>query len=267
MTRRRIHITSWTTAALLTVAVIVFATADGEAPPADAEPPMDGQVLVVELFTSQGCSSCPPADRLLSRLAGEGRVFPLSFHVDYWNYIGWIDPFSSAAWSERQRRYGDVLGASPVYTPMLVVAGSAECVGSRESCVRDAIARAAPADGRLSVAVEPAGSDGRLRLAVAAEIENGAGGREWDVLVAVVESGLVTPVKRGENSGRRLGNDHVVRALEHAFSLPARPGERASGTVEIVLGDDWRRDRLAVVAFLQDPASMRIHGGAAGNLP
>src|ERR1700681_1033381 len=92
--------------------------------------------VVVELFTSQGCSSCPPADRLLSRLQGDSRtagtVIPLAFHVDYWNRLGWSDPFSSAAWSERQMTYAKALHSNRIYTPQLVVGGRAECVGSEE---------------------------------------------------------------------------------------------------------------------------------------
>lgn len=264
------RIRAWTTTILAIAAVVAavvagLAVAVGETPAADEEPAADGPV-VVELFTSQGCSSCPPADRLLSRLADEGVVYPLSFHVDYWNYIGWTDPFSSPSWSERQRRYAKAFRSGQVYTPQIVVAGAAECVGSREGCVRDAIAAAPPADGRVSVAVAPDAADGRLSLAVDAEIERGTTGDAWDVLVAVVESDLVTSVKRGENSGRKLENDRVVRVLERAFSIPSRAGARGSGTVEIALGEGWRRDRLSAVAFLQDPATMRIHGAAALSL-
>jgi hypothetical protein len=158
----------------------------------DEEPPAANKVVIVELFTSQGCSSCPPADRLLKKLAAEGGVFPLSFHVDYWNYIGWTDPFSSAEWSERQRRYARAFGTSRVYTPQVVVAGTAECVGSNERRVRAEIADAAPADGRLEVVLEPSGSSGGLRLAIEATVERGGeDGATWDVLVAVVERGLV----------------------------------------------------------------------------
>jgi len=257
---------AWTMTILAIAAVIagVNVAVDGK-PAADTQPPADRPV-VVELFTSQGCSSCPPADRLLSRLADEGAVYPLSFHVDYWNYIGWTDPFSSAEWSERQRRYARAFRSSRIYTPQIVVAGATDCVGSSEDCVRRAIAAAPPADGRLSVAAAPGEAAGRLSLTVDVEIEQGTTGNAWDVLVAVVESDLVTPVKRGENSGRKLENDRVVRALERAFSLPARAGEHASGTVEIALGKDWRRDRLSAIAFLQDPDTMRIHGAAAVSL-
>ena len=125
--------------------------------------------MVIELFTSQGCSSCPPADRLLSRLAEEpayrGKVVPLAFHVDYWNYIGWTDPFSSPRWSERQRDYGRSLGLGTVYTPQLVIDGRSECVGSQEGDVRREIARAlaAPPAGRVELSVSRDGGGGGCR--------------------------------------------------------------------------------------------------------
>lgn len=230
-------------------------------------------VTIVELFTSQGCSSCPPADRLLGRLAETGDAFPLSFHVDYWNDIGWTDPFSSAAWSERQRRYARAFGTSRVYTPQLVIAGVEDCVGSQESCVRDALRRAAakPAAGRVTLEVMPGDVPGTLRVEVAASIiaglteeADGTAGAPWDVLVALVEKDLVTPVGRGENSGRTLENDHVVRIFERAGSMPVAAGERWSGALELTLDATWRRDRLVLVAFLQDPRSMRIFAASPG---
>ena len=139
------------------------ASVAGDAAPAPAS--ADRGPVVIELFTSQGCSSCPPADRLLSRLAEEpayrGRVVPLAFHVDYWDYIGWRDPFSSPRWSERQRDYGRSLGLGTVYTPQLVIDGRSECVGSQEGDVRREIARAlaTPAAGRVELSVSRDGGD------------------------------------------------------------------------------------------------------------
>ncbi|MGH9465120.1 MAG: DUF1223 domain-containing protein, partial [Thermoanaerobaculia bacterium] len=108
---------------------------------------MSSGPVLLELFTSQGCSSCPPADRLLSRLAAargsEPVVVPLAFHVDYWNHIGWEDPFSQGRWSARQRAYALAFGRDGVYTPQLVVDGTEELVGSDERAVRRAIERAA----------------------------------------------------------------------------------------------------------------------------
>src|SRR5688572_23312928 len=112
------------------------ASADGE--PADRGP------IVVELYTSQGCSSCPPADRLLTKLAArrDGSVAPLSFHVDYWDDLGWADPYASPAWTERQRQYARVLGDRQIYTPQIVIGGRIGLVGSRGDQVIQAIASA-----------------------------------------------------------------------------------------------------------------------------
>ena len=227
-------------------------------------------VAVVELFTSQGCSSCPPADRLLSKLSRDpkyqGRVIPLSFHVDYWNHIGWTDPFSSARWSDRQKAYaGRVFHVNRIYTPQVVVNGRAECVGGSEAQVLQRIGEALKAEpaGRVSLAVVPPGPDGRMRVKVGARLAKEAAAGDLDLWVAVYESGLATEVKAGENASRLLRNDHVVRRLEKVLTLPGTAGAEKSG--EILLGIDkrWKTDSLGVAAFLQDPATLAIHGSAA----
>src|SRR3954467_1004983 len=128
----------------------------------EPRPPAEGPV-VLELFTSQGCSSCPPAERLLSKLAaagtlGDRTVAPLAFHVDYWNDLGWADPFSLPAWTERQHQYARALGGNRVYTPELVVGGATGMVGSDASAVRQAIQRAARPAKLAATAAWSAGS-------------------------------------------------------------------------------------------------------------
>ena len=222
--------------------------------------------VVVELFTSQGCSSCPPADRLLSRLAQDpklaGRVIPLAFHVDYWDYIGWQDPFSSPRWSQRQKDYARTFRSNRIYTPQLVVGGRTECVGSKEGEVRKRIdeALAAPPAGRVTLAVEPPTPEGHLRVKVGAALSRAAGPRDLDVWVAVFQAGLVTPVGAGENASRTLHNDYVVRRLEKAFTLPGTAGAQRSGEVVLGLDKRWKMGDLGVAAFLQDPATLQIHG-------
>jgi len=232
------------------------------------------RVAVVELFTSQGCSSCPPADRLLSKLSQDarfrgkyqGKVIPLSFHVDYWNSIGWQDPFSSVRWSDRQKAYaGRVFHSNRIYTPQVVVNGHAECVGNSEGEVLGRISDALAAEpaGRVSLTVEPPTPDGHLRVKVGAKLARAAGSGGLDLWVAVYESGLSTEVKAGENASRLLRNDRVVRRLEKAFTLPGAAGSEKSG--ELVLGIDkrWKPGALGVAAFLQDPATLAIQGAAA----
>ncbi|MFL6192893.1 MAG: DUF1223 domain-containing protein [Thermoanaerobaculia bacterium] len=225
---------------------------------------------VVELFTSQGCSSCPPADRLLSKLSRDpkyqGRVIPLSFHVDYWNQIGWTDPFSSARWSERQKAYaGRVFHVNRIYTPQVVVNGRAECVGNSEAKVLQRIGDALNAEpaARVSLAVEPPTADGRLKVKVGARLARAAGSGDLDLWVAIYESGLATEVKAGENASRLLRNDHVVRRLEKALSLPGTVGAEKSGEIQLGIDKRWRTESLGVAAFLQDPATLAIHGSAA----
>lgn len=263
----------------LAILVLVSAVSLGvgllavHADPASKSPAAGGGPVVVELFTSQGCSSCPPADRLLTELGKDprlaGRVIPLAFHVDYWNYIGWTDPFSSRRWSERQQAYGRAFHASRIYTPQLVVGGRTECVGSQEPLVRKRIADALAAEaagpaGRLSLDVAP--EAGRLRVRVGAKLARQAAAGNLDAWVAIVETGLSTPVGAGENASRTLRNDHVVRRLEKAFTVSGAAG--AAGSGELVLGLDkrWKAPDLRVVAFLQDPATLAIHGAAARDL-
>jgi hypothetical protein len=225
---------------------------------------------VVELFTSQGCSSCPPADRLLSKLARDPKygekVIPLSFHVDYWNQIGWKDPYSSSRWSQRQQLYAaKTFHTNRIYTPQVVVNGRAECVGNQEGVVRDRIAAALAAEpaGRVSLALDTPTPDGHLHVKLGAKLAKAAGTGNLDLWVAIYESGLATEVTAGENSSRTLRNDRVVRRLEKAFTLPGAAGSEKSG--ELVLGLDkrWKIEGLGVAAFLQDPATMAIHGAVA----
>ncbi|MES1242578.1 MAG: DUF1223 domain-containing protein [Acidobacteriota bacterium] len=218
--------------------------------------------VVVELFTSQGCSSCPPADRLLSKLGQDPRVIPLAFHVDYWNYIGWTDPFSSKAWSQRQQGYARAFHSNRIYTPQLVVSGRSQVVGSDEAGIRRSISQALAAEpaGRVTVSTT-ASPDGRLKITVGAKLVRAAGG-PLDLWVAVYETGLSTRVGAGENASHTLANDFVVRRLEKALTLPG-PAASADST-ELVLGLDkrWNRERLGVAAFLQDPKTLAIQGAA-----
>ena len=250
--------------ALGLLGLVLLATRGGAA----GEPA--GGVAVVELFTSQGCSSCPPADRLLSKLAQDsryqGKVIPLSFHVDYWNSAGWQDPFSSARWSARQSAYaGRVFHSNRIYTPQVVVNGHSECVGNAEGEVLARIgdALAAPPAAQGTLAVAPPTADGHLRIDVGARLARAVGKGDLDLWVAVYESGLATEVKAGENASRLLRNDRVVRRLEKAFTLPGTAGAEKSG--EIVLGIDkrWKPGALGVAAFLQDPATLAIQGAVA----
>ena len=264
----------FTLAAVGGLAFALSAGPDDAAPSAAAErtgtaPAADAHPVVIELFTSQGCSSCPPADRLLTELAEDpalaGRVLPLSFHVDYWNHIGWSDPFSSERWSQRQRAYAEVLDGR-VYTPELVVAGRAGMAGSRRgevrAAVREALARQPAA--RVEIALGEA-ADGRLPVTASARMLADADGSQ-ELWVALWQDELVTEVGRGENGGRTLRNDRVVRQLVRAAELAGASGSETSGRAVLAVDGSWPRSDLGVVAFVQDADGKAIHGAAGARL-
>lgn len=173
--------------------------------------------VVVELFTSQGCSSCPPADQWLGTLRERhgDRVIPLSMHVGYWDYIGWKDPFARREFNDRQRLLADAGGSHAVYTPCVFVQGRELRDWSRPGAF-DASMRAAlqrPATARLNVAIESLTAEA-VQVRVRGEAPESA--RLW---LALVQSGLATAVSAGENRGATLRNDHVVREWRGPFSV------------------------------------------------
>lgn len=222
-------------------------------------PADSGAVALVELFTSEGCSSCPPADRLLRSLVETARtqdrpVYALSFHVDYWNRLGWEDPYSQSAFSERQGRYSRALGVD-TYTPQIVVNGQRALVGSRAGQVQGAIesALAEPASVDVNLRVET-GTDS---LAVPYRLAD-APPEDATLRLAVVERGLSQEVTRGENAGRTLRHANVVRSFT---SVPAR----ADGTALLSIPDAVDRSRASVIGYVQD-ASWAVLGAARADL-
>ncbi len=252
---------------VLSVVIGVLASTAGGSSVAASDP---SHLVVLELFTSQGCSTCPPADRVLSRLGVDEKtrdqVLPLAFHVDYWNAGGWHDPFSAAAWSARQYAYGRALQVDGVYTPQLVVDGRTQINGGQEQRARAEIeaALARPPAARVTLAAhhQPTPKPS-VTVDVGAEVVDSVDAGKLEVLVAVVESGLVTGVARGENGGHTLQNDFIVRRLETALSMKAQAGTRGQRTLTLTLRPEWKTENVSVAAFVQDPRSMRIYGAAA----
>jgi hypothetical protein len=196
------------------IALAAIAVLLGAAPPAAA-----GSPVVVELFTSQGCSSCPPADEYLGELMQRGDIIPLAFHVDYWNYIGWSDPFASKQMTHRQKAYSRALGQRYIYTPEMVVNGTSQEVGSNRRGVEALIeaARKQPSSGpSISLTRE---EDGRIHLRVGAATPKAGAAREMaTVWLVKFDREHKTTVALGENEGRTLTDYNAVRTLHQLGS-------------------------------------------------
>lgn|SRR5436190_5804738 len=209
--------------------------------------PREGTPVVVELFTSEGCESCPPADLLLQQLqttqpVGGAQIIPLSLHVDYWDQLGWRDRFSSAQLTNRQRAYGVRFNLDSVYTPQMVIDGRSEVVGSDGGAARKAIATAAKA-AHGTMRIDRIGTDLSI---VASDLPNHD---RADVVVAVVEDRLKSNVTRGENHGRTLTHTAVVRTLSAVGDAAGRTAEARFGPAPDA---SWKREDLRVVAFVQE---------------
>jgi hypothetical protein len=204
--------------------------------------------VVVELFTSEGCSSCPPADAFLGELTKRPAIIPLAFHVDYWDYIGWKDPYASPAFTQRQHDYVAALGLHMPYTPQMVVDGRTDVVGSERDDVEAAIGKAG-AQAKLAVAIEKDGAGYRAVIPAAAAPPGGPA----TVWLALFDSQRETRVARGENGGRTLKEYNIVRewrqigswdgrALTLPLPMPKDPGGNGcaiivqSGPVGPILG-------------------------------
>jgi hypothetical protein len=253
----------------LVVASIV-AAAGSPAARASQNPPSNGASrtpVLVELFTSEGCSSCPPADEILARLVGEqpipgAEIIALGFHVDYWNELGWVDRFSSRAYTTRQNEYAAVWKTDQIYTPQMVVDGLTQFTGNDPRAAAAAITAAvSQPKAQVSLAADAPG-DGNGRTSLRIEVKPfEAAKAKADVWLAVTEDGLVSDVKRGENAKRQLSHVAVVRSFERVASADPRQGIAATKT--IALDRAWRRDALKAVVIVQDGRSRRILGAAS----
>jgi hypothetical protein len=215
--------------------------------------------VVVELFTSEGCSSCPPADAVLVELshhnsADQTPVILLGEHVDYWNYIGWTDRFSSAQFSQRQSEYKRAFHLDSVYTPQMVIDGRAQFVGNDLSEVRRRIDEAAREVKPAHVELQWIGSN-NLHISVAAPAALHA-----KLLLVVTEDGLNTAVGAGENGGRTLHHAAVVRELR---SLGTIESNKFESTQAVSPHAGWNPAYLTVAILVQDPSTQKILGAAS----
>ncbi len=214
------------------------------------------RVALLELYTSEGCDSCPPADRWVSALPARGlgadRVLTLAYHVDYWNYLGWRDPFAQARFSERQRHANARIGSRTVYTPQLMLGGK----DYRRGDVRDAFAehiaavnREQPgADIALSMTLRGDTLESSARVALR-QAQAGAA-----VFLALYENRLANQVSAGENRGKRLTHDFVVRELAGPFAAGAPQAVNHGFRV----APSWKLGDLTVAAFVQTAATGEV---------
>jgi hypothetical protein len=254
---------------LIAIALLTATPNDRRKPDSGAKSP-----VIVELFTSEGCSSCPSADALLNQLI-EAQPIPgveiiaLAQHVDYWNSINWSDPFSSASSSARQESYARVLKKEQIYTPQMVVDGQAELIGSNRQQAMTTIERAARGP-KLAIELSPLKAarpePGLLKLEARITDSPVLKSKDLlDVVFAITENGLASSVARGENSGRRLIHSAVVREMR----LIGRAGDSASPfrrEINALIPPAWNRKNLRAIVFVQERGRRRILGAAAIDL-
>ncbi len=215
-------------------------------------------VAVIELFTSQGCSSCPPADALLAQTIAAAKtngkkIFALSFHVDYWNRLGWADPFSNAAYSARQSSYVSHFGLDGAYTPQMIVNGNKEFVGSDNSLLTQSLADALKTKAEINfTSLNATFAEGKPITVNYTTEGNIAGAKINFALVSLNET---TNVKRGENGGRTLTNENVVRQWVTKTA-------NNSGEITFANPPVSAKNNTAIVAFVQEDKSFKITGAA-----
>ena len=214
---------------------------------------------VVELFTSEGCSSCPAADEAVAQLAKDypDHVYILGYHVDYWNYIGWKDVYSSSAFTERQRKYGEHFSLSSVYTPQIVVNGQKEFVGSNRSQLKSSVTAAIGSTSADDIKLTLTKENGTT-LQVGYEVNAKAA---TQLNIALVQLNATTEVRRGENKGKSLHHINIVRALKII-----QVNRDAKAEVAITVPADLSLQNMELVAFLQDKKDLQITAATAEKL-
>lgn len=214
---------------------------------------------LLELYTSEGCSSCPPADELMGRIQNEyieNNVYVLAYHVDYWDRQGWKDVFSDADYTKRQYDYAKFLGKEPIYTPQLIVNGKADYIASQETEVRNGIksALSKPVTANLSLEASQANNNLNVNYNIEGTFKNSS------LLIAIVQKAAKTNVKRGENANRVLSHYQIVRHL-HSVDLKDK-----KGTVSIHLPKSFNEKDFEVIGFIQDKNTGNILGATRGVL-
>ncbi len=216
-----------------------------------------GTTTIAELYTSEGCDSCPPTDKWFSTLSfSRDGVVPLAFHVDYWDYIGWKDRFGQARFGERQRTSVTRQGSRTVYTPQVLLDGHDVRGLSLDARVAEGAREAARQPARAKLQLQPLQAGGGLDVTVNVEVPDSALRHQSGLFIAVTENKLASQVTAGENRGSTLRHDHVVRELVGPIPLRADGGLTIQR--QIALPREWRRDNLEVAAFVQNERTGEI---------
>ncbi|WOL04883.1 hypothetical protein Cni_G13605 [Canna indica] len=229
--------------------------------------------VLLELFSSQGCATSPAAEALASRLGRgdkEGElpsVAVLAFHVDYWDYRGWKDPFGSSSWTVRQKAYVDALRLDTLYTPQVVVNGRAECVGNDPDAISSAVRSAPRFPSPTMQATFEKPSPDTLQVSFTGALRRKVDGSGADVMVALYESWLVTDCDKGENKGQVLANDYVVRRLEKVVSVKDTSAKKSvTGCVQFSLWEGFNAAKCGLVLFVQN-GSLQAFGVQQFQIP
>lgn len=255
----------------LSFCVVAFiARAKPQSPPSD----QPRTPVVVELFTSEGCSSCPPADTLLQRLVAQqpipnAEIIAIEEHVDYWNHDGWIDPFSAAEWTQRQLVYTPQTNDTGPYTPEMIVDGKTHFVGSDQSkavaSIKDAAARPAVA---VTLTAGNAEKNSRDFAITVGKLDAASAGDTAEVWLAITEDGLHSAVSHGENAGRALGHVATLRGMHKVGDIKSGSDSNSfSGHARVKLDSHWNLANVHVIAFVQERKSRTIIGAASTKLP
>ena len=227
--------------------------------------------VLVELFTSEGCSSCPPADVLLIKLnevqpVAGAIIIPLEEHVDYWDRQGWRDPFSSAEFTVRQQRYAQLLHVDSPYTPEMVIDGQREFLGSDGQRAVSEVAKAAQS-AKIPVSLtirDQSAAQASLTVSIDAAPAGAVNNASADVMLAITESGLASDVTRGENAGRNMKHSAVVRKLVSIGKWKA--GKAFSTSTVVKFAREWKPQNLTAVVFVDDRTGGKVLGAAALSL-
>ncbi|HEY0426821.1 MAG TPA: DUF1223 domain-containing protein [Pyrinomonadaceae bacterium] len=226
-----------------------------ENPASEIRNPKSKSPVLIELFTSEGCSSCPPADRVLALLEKEqpyeqAEIITLALHVDYWNYLGWKDEFSSALFSQRQELYAQKFKLDSTYTPQMVVDGEKEFNGSDSGKALKAVMEAVK-NQKTNIEISRDGEKLKIKIAELPAREDAT------VYLAIAEDNLASDVKRGENSGQKLEHVSVARELKSIGVIDAK-AKMFEAETNLSIQPNWKTENLKIIVFVQENASRKI---------